>query len=184
MLPASGAHTNTTDHPVSRSSGFKPGKPNSGIGVERSLPRDFRKVEEPGSHDRANRMTTDILSPGVAAAVAIKPCRGFDRAYIKRFPEHVAYRSPPTASVLSSLSIVLSGPTIIPARRTKLRRRRSAARAVRTRRFSAPVRRRCVVLSLFPVGTTVRMSRPEAPPVCLCYRHGHIPTPARPDNPS
>jgi hypothetical protein len=70
MLLARGAHTNTTDHRISLSR-----KPNSGTGVEKIVAARFGKIEKLGSHERANRITTD---PGVAAAIAIKPCRWFD----------------------------------------------------------------------------------------------------------
>jgi hypothetical protein len=89
MLPASAAHTTP---PIT---GFEPPKPNSGTGVEKIVAARFGKIEKLGSHDRANRITTD---PGVAAAIAIKPCRWFDRAYVKRFPKHVACCRPPRQS--------------------------------------------------------------------------------------
>jgi hypothetical protein len=76
-----------------RSPGLSPPRPNSGTGVEKIVAARFGKIEKLGSHDRANRITTD---PGVAAAIAIKPCRRFDRAYVKRFPKHVACCRPPT----------------------------------------------------------------------------------------
>jgi hypothetical protein len=59
----------------------------------------FGKFEKRCSHNGANRVTANVLSPGVAAAIPIKSRHGFDRAEIKRLAEHVSGAAPPTASV-------------------------------------------------------------------------------------
>jgi hypothetical protein len=55
-------------------------------------------------------MTANVLLPGVAAAVAIKPRRGFDRTHVEWLPEHVACRSPPTAWISAVISKALFSP--------------------------------------------------------------------------
>src|SRR4030095_16658440 len=59
------------------------------MGVERSLPRDFGKIEERGCDHGADRMTANIFSPSIAAAVPMKPCHGPHRADFERLAEHV-----------------------------------------------------------------------------------------------
>ena len=59
----------------------------------------FGKFEKGRSHDGADRVTANVFSPGVAAAIPIKSCHGFDRADIKRLAEHVSGATPPIASV-------------------------------------------------------------------------------------
>ena len=59
----------------------------------------FGKFEKRRSHNGTDRVTANVLSPGVAAAIPIKSCHGFDRADIKRLAEHVSGAAPPTASV-------------------------------------------------------------------------------------
>lgn len=66
LLPASAEHTSAIDHRVS-----DPESPNSGIGVERSLPRDLQTSRN------AEVMTAqNALLPSVATSVAIKPVMG------------------------------------------------------------------------------------------------------------
>jgi hypothetical protein len=98
---ASNASCQRGAHRHHRSPGFRPAKPSSGTGVDRSFPCDLEKSRKLGSHHGADRVTADVLSPSVAAAVPIKACHGFDRADFKRLAEHVAGRKlPPPASTI------------------------------------------------------------------------------------
>lgn len=49
-----------------------------------------RELKKCGSHDGADRVTTDILLPGFAATVSEKPRHRLDRAGFKSFPEYIA----------------------------------------------------------------------------------------------
>jgi len=53
------------------------------------LPRDFGKIEKRVCHHGADRMTANIFSPSIAAAVPMKPCHGPHRADFERLAEHV-----------------------------------------------------------------------------------------------
>jgi hypothetical protein len=64
--PASSASCQRGAHKHQRPPGLRPGKPNCGIGVERSLPG---KPEKRVSHDGADRVAADVFSIGVAATV-------------------------------------------------------------------------------------------------------------------
>ena len=59
----------------------------------------FGEFEKRRSHNGTDRVTANILSPGVAAAIPIKSRHGFDRTDIKRLAEHISWTTPPTASV-------------------------------------------------------------------------------------
>src|ERR1700677_4502768 len=49
----------------------------------------FRKIEKGGSHNNAHCVTSSVLSPGIATAIPIEPCHGFERADFQRLPKHV-----------------------------------------------------------------------------------------------
>ena len=59
----------------------------------------FGEFEKRRSHNGTDRVTANVLSPGVAAAIPIKSRHGFDRTDIKRLAEHISWATPPTASV-------------------------------------------------------------------------------------
>ena len=86
---ASNAFCHRGAHKHQRSPGFRPEKPSSGTGVERSLPRDFEKSRNAACHHGADRMTANIFSPSIAAAVPMKPGHGPHRADFERLAEHV-----------------------------------------------------------------------------------------------
>ena len=95
MLLASGARIGTNGHQVS--------DPESKLGLRRRqiIAARFGKLEKCGSHHDADRMTTQVLSPGVAAAVPVKPCHRLDRADFKCFAEYIAGGLPSTFSTSS-----------------------------------------------------------------------------------
>ena len=91
-----------------RSPGFRPRNPNSGTG-RKIVAAGFGKREKRGGHDGADRVATDVLSPGVAAAVSKEAGHGVYGAEFKPVTEHVTGRVPPTGAItLSSLSIAAS----------------------------------------------------------------------------
>src|SRR4029453_2186854 len=49
----------------------------------------FGKIEERGCHHGADRMTANIFSPSIAAAVPMKPGHGPHRADFEQLAEHV-----------------------------------------------------------------------------------------------
>jgi hypothetical protein len=49
-------------------------------------------------------MTAEVLSPGVAATVPVKPCHRFDRADFKYFAKYIAGGLPSTFSTSSVIS--------------------------------------------------------------------------------
>ena len=59
----------------------------------------FGKREKRGGHDGADRVATDVLSPGVAAAVSKEAGHGVYRAEFKPVTEHVTGRVPPTGAI-------------------------------------------------------------------------------------
>ena len=69
----------------------------------------FGEFEKRRSHNGTDRVTANVLSPGVAAAIPIKSRHGFDRTDIKRLAEHISWTTPPTPpSLPSSLNIAVS----------------------------------------------------------------------------
>jgi hypothetical protein len=49
-------------------------------------------------------MAADVLAPGVAAAIPVKPGHWFDRANVQRLAEHVAGRIRPPTSIPAIIS--------------------------------------------------------------------------------
>ena len=64
----------------------------------------FRKREKPRCHHSADGVAANVLMPGIAAAIAIKPTHGFERTYFQRLAEHVAGRNRSSASVVTFIS--------------------------------------------------------------------------------
>jgi hypothetical protein len=93
MLPASEVRIGTNGHPLSG--------PESQIRVSASKDRCrvIWKIRETQKSSRRSRVTANVLSPGVAAAIPIKSCHGFDRTDIKRLTEHVSGAAPVTLIV-------------------------------------------------------------------------------------
>src|SRR6476620_6480101 len=59
----------------------------------------FGKREKLGGHDGADRMTADVLSPSVAAAVSKEARHGVYRAELEPVAEHVTGRVPAASSI-------------------------------------------------------------------------------------
>src|SRR5262252_11001584 len=59
----------------------------------------FGKLEKRRGHDRADRVAADVLSPGIAAAVAEEPGHGIERTHFEPVTEHVTGCVRPTASM-------------------------------------------------------------------------------------
>ena len=93
-MPASNASCQRGAHRHHWSPGCRPAKPNSGCGVERSLPTDAEKCQELGGHPGADRVDPDVLGPGVAAPVAVEAGDGVVVAGLERFPEDVLGHGP------------------------------------------------------------------------------------------
>jgi hypothetical protein len=64
----------------------------------------FGKREKRGGHDGADRVATDVLSPGVAAAVSKKARHRVYRAEFKRLAEHVTGCVPSTGTITAVVS--------------------------------------------------------------------------------
>ena len=64
----------------------------------------FGKIEKRRSHHDADCMTTNVLSPDVAAAIPIESRRGTYRADFKRLPERIPRWIPPAASGIPVVS--------------------------------------------------------------------------------
>src|SRR5262245_19968994 len=62
----------------------------------------LRKLQKRGSHDRADRVTANVLWPGVAAAVSIKPRHRLYRANLEAIAEHVAGNPAPIIDTVLS----------------------------------------------------------------------------------
>ena len=69
--------------------GAGPAKPNSGRGVERSLPRRAGEGEELRGHPDADGVAAAVLGAGVAAAVAEEAGHRVEGAGLQRLAEHV-----------------------------------------------------------------------------------------------
>ena len=87
-------------HRHQRSPGFSPGKSNSQR-HRKIIAARFGKFQKRRSHDGTDRMTTHVLSPGVAAAVPIKSCHRCDGANFKHLAEYIAGGFQPTFSTSS-----------------------------------------------------------------------------------
>ena len=70
--PASKASCQRGAHRHHWSPGRSPSKPNSGCGVDRSLPTDGRELQELGRDPGADGVHAHVLGAGVAAAVAVE----------------------------------------------------------------------------------------------------------------
>jgi hypothetical protein len=92
MPPASGAHTST-----SRVSGPENQVPVPG---SKDRCRAILKNRERACHDGADRMTANIFSSGIAAAVPIKPCHAPHRADFGGLAEHVMRAQLPFGSAV------------------------------------------------------------------------------------
>ena len=79
--------------------GFQAAKAEFRHGRRKIVAAGFGKLEKLGSHDGADRVATDVLSPGVAAAVSKEARHGVYRAELKPVTEHVTGCVPPTSSI-------------------------------------------------------------------------------------
>ena len=68
------------------------------------MPRDFENARNPVVITAQNGVAANVLMPGIAAAIAIKPTHGFERTYFQRLAEHVAGRNRSSASVVTFIS--------------------------------------------------------------------------------
>src|ERR1700688_5334349 len=75
------------------------------------VPTRFGKIEKRGSHHDADRVTTNVLSAGVAASVPVIPRHWLDRANVQGLAEHVAgcIRPPTSITAIVSEHAVLPG---------------------------------------------------------------------------
>ena len=96
--------------------GFQTGKSKFLLRSGKVVTARFGIFEEFRCHHGTDRMTAQILFSRIAAAVAIKPCRRFDRAQIQCFPKDVTWRCPPTAWVCAIISQHCLLRTNIPSR--------------------------------------------------------------------
>jgi hypothetical protein len=64
----------------------------------------FGKREKLRCHHSADGVAPYILTPGIAAAIAIDPCHGFERTDFERLTEYVAGRNRSPASVATFIS--------------------------------------------------------------------------------
>ena len=92
-LPANAGHRGTNGRRVS---GREIRTPAPGSKI---VAAGFGKREKRGGHDGADRVATDVLSPGVAAAVSKEAGHGIYRAEFKPVTEHVTGRVPPTGAI-------------------------------------------------------------------------------------
>ena len=88
--PASSASFQRGAHRHQRSPGFRPGKPDSGIGRRQVVADRSAEGQELGGHHRADRVQADVLRAGLAAAVAEEAGHGIDRAGLQLAAQHVA----------------------------------------------------------------------------------------------
>jgi hypothetical protein len=72
-----------------RSPGLRPGKPHSGLGVDRSLPRDPCECQKLLRHLCTDDVKPRILRTGVAAAVSVEAGDGSRAARNQRRPEYI-----------------------------------------------------------------------------------------------
>ena len=131
----------------------RPGKPYSGRGVERSLPRCAREVEELGGHPDADGVPAAVLGAGVAAAVAEEAGQRVERAGLQRLAQDVealvefdAHRDPPPLSAVGRpmpRRVLRPGGGGVHHRRTRSRCRCGAADCCGRRRGKLLYRRPC-----------------------------------------
>jgi len=92
---------------------FQPWKAKLGLRRRQIIAARFGKFQNRRSHDGADRMTTHVLSPSVAAAVLIKSCHRCEGADFKRLAEYIAGGLPatfPTSSVIPQHRLPLALP--------------------------------------------------------------------------
>lgn len=75
------------------------------------IPARFGKFEKLGGHYDADCMAPNVLSPGVATAIPVKPGHGPDRADFQGLAEHVTgpIRPPTSITAIVSEHAVLPG---------------------------------------------------------------------------
>jgi hypothetical protein len=94
MLPANEGRISTNGLPVSDQ-----GSQTRALGW-----KQFRKCKKLRSHHNTDRVAAHVLRSGVAAAIAIKPCRGFERTEFKRLAQYVTGWNRSPASVTAVVS--------------------------------------------------------------------------------
>jgi hypothetical protein len=71
--------------------------------VDKSLPRDFENTRNSAIMS-TDRVAPHVFLAGIAAAIAIKPCHGLKRTYLKWLTEYIAGRNGPPASIVTFIS--------------------------------------------------------------------------------
>jgi hypothetical protein len=92
FLPPRGAEAPTV-------AGFQAAKAELRHRGQKIVAAGFGKREKLGGHDGADRVATDVLSSGVAAAVSKEAGHGVYRAEFKPVTEHVTGGVPPTGAI-------------------------------------------------------------------------------------
>ena len=69
---------------------FEPGEAELWHGSRKIIAARFGKREKLRCHHSADCVAPYVLTPRIAATIAIEPCHGFERTHFKRLTEYVA----------------------------------------------------------------------------------------------
>ena len=97
FLPTRGAQAPT----ITR---FEPREAELWHGSRKIIAARFRKREKLRCHYSADSVAPYVLTPRIAATIAIEPCHGFERTHFKRLAEYVAGWNRSSAPVATFIS--------------------------------------------------------------------------------